>query len=215
MMRCDDLATAAAFVVHSSVRWDAAWQRPQEIFSRLARTCNVLYVESPVFLDDVVRPALDRSEPMPGIHRVVPRLPAMYAALEHATQVMVRTLLLEWLGSDTECRTRFESPVQWYCTAAPASAMLGAFDARAIVYDRLTDGGAETGDAVAVTTGATSSATSPADAHRERCIGERLLLAHADIVLNTGRAISEMTQACWERMAAEMLRLTRLPFGAS
>lgn len=139
MMRCDDLAATAAFVVHSPVRWDAAWQRPQEIFSRLARTCDVLYVERPVFLDDVRRPALDCTEPMPGIHRIVPRLPVMYATIEHAAQMMVRTLLLEWIDANAECRARFESPIQWYGTATPAPVMLDAFDARAIVYDRVTD----------------------------------------------------------------------------
>ena len=174
-MRCDDLATAGAFLVHSPIRWDAAWQRPQEIFSRLARTCDVLYVETPVFLDDVVRPALDRSEPIPGVHRVVPRLPAMYAALGHATQVVVRTLLLELLGNDKECRARFESPVQWYCTPEPAAVMLGAFDERAVVYDRLTDevpmaDATPTSDTVALN----SAPYGAEDA--ERWTGERLLL---------------------------------------
>lgn len=101
-MRCDDLATAGTFLVHSPVRWDAACERPQEIFSRLARTCDVLYVETPLFLDDVARPALDRSEPVPGVLRLVPRLPAMYAALEHATQVIVQALLNDLLGAFAE-----------------------------------------------------------------------------------------------------------------
>lgn len=71
----------------------------------------MLYVERPVFLDDVRRPALDCTEPMPGIHRIVPRLPVMYATIEHAAQMMVRTLLLEWIDANAECRARFESPI--------------------------------------------------------------------------------------------------------
>lgn len=175
----------------------------------------MLYVERPVFLDDVRRPALDCTEPMPGIHRIVPRLPVMYATIEHAAQMMVRTLLLEWIDANAECRARFESPIQWYGTATPAPVMLDAFDARAIVYDRVTDEDLEDQTRASVDDAVHRSerpGTAATDTHHQRCLGERLLLAHADIVFSTGRTLSEKTQACWERMVAEMLCLARLPF---
>ena len=46
-------------VVHSHLRWDFVWQRPQQILSRLAANAPVLFVEEPMFLDDLAVPRLD------------------------------------------------------------------------------------------------------------------------------------------------------------
>ena len=61
-------------IVHSHLRWDFVWQRPQQILSRFGRSRPVLYVEEPVFADDLSGGSLDVSQPAPGVYRVVPRL---------------------------------------------------------------------------------------------------------------------------------------------
>src|SRR4028119_912697 len=49
------LAFASDFplIVHSHLRWDFVWQRPQQLLSRMAATAPVLFVEEPIPLDDV------------------------------------------------------------------------------------------------------------------------------------------------------------------
>src|SRR5918999_6233818 len=65
-------------IAHSHLRWDFVWQRPQQILSRLAAASRVLFVEEPIFLDDVRRPRLALSAPHPGVTRAVPQLPARW-----------------------------------------------------------------------------------------------------------------------------------------
>jgi len=64
-------------IVHSHLRWDFVWQRPQQVLSRLAATRDVLFVEEPVFSDDSAVPLLHVTQPMERIHRAVPRLPVI------------------------------------------------------------------------------------------------------------------------------------------
>src|SRR3954463_4578435 len=70
-------ASSAGFplIVHSHLRWDFVWQRPQQLLSRLARHAPVLFVEEPIFLDDASRPRLDITTPFANVLRVIPRLP--------------------------------------------------------------------------------------------------------------------------------------------
>ena len=60
-------------IVHSHLRWDFVWQRPQQILSRLAANHPVLFIEEPMAGE---APGLDVSEPVANVVRVVPRLPA-------------------------------------------------------------------------------------------------------------------------------------------
>src|SRR5690349_15601345 len=62
-------------IVQSHLRWDFVWQRPQQILSRLAEHRPVLFVEEPLYLDDVSAPRLDISVPHANVFRAVPRLP--------------------------------------------------------------------------------------------------------------------------------------------
>jgi len=52
-------------IVHSHLRWDFVWQRPQQILSRFGRSRPVLYVEEPVFADDIAAGSLDVSTAEP------------------------------------------------------------------------------------------------------------------------------------------------------
>ena len=125
----------APFVVHSHLRWDFVWQRPQQLLSRLAATSPVLFVEEPIWADDVATPALDLSSPMRGLTRVIPRLPGSLRGDGDASIIATRTLLLQAMARGGALAGQFTAPVQWFYTPMPAPAMLGAFGERAVVYD--------------------------------------------------------------------------------
>ncbi|HEX5971957.1 MAG TPA: glycosyltransferase [Gemmatimonadaceae bacterium] len=125
----------ASYVVHSHLRWDFVWQRPQQLLSRLARRGPVLFVEEPVHGDDVAVPRLDMSQPHEGILRAVPRLPEGLRGRYDESIAVVRDLLIRQLADDGPLGGRFDRPVHWFYTPMPAPAMIGAFDERIVVYD--------------------------------------------------------------------------------
>lgn len=168
-----DVISARPIIVHSHLRWDFVWQRPQQLFSRFARSRDVLYVEEPQFLDDVVRPVVDRSEPQPNVHRIIPQLPSSYRDSESATLTAVRTLLLDLVGATGELAHRFDTPIQWFYTPMPAPTMLGAFGEGAVVYDCMDEW--------------TQFRFAPA----ELVPRERYLLARTDVVFASGRALAD------------------------
>ena len=67
----------APIIVHSHLRWDFVWQRPQQLLSRFAQRSRVLFVEEPIYLDDIGDARLDLSRPMERVHRAVPMLPVV------------------------------------------------------------------------------------------------------------------------------------------
>jgi glycosyltransferase involved in cell wall biosynthesis len=155
-------------IVHSHLRWDFVWQRPQQILSRLARRRPVLYVEEPVFAADARRASLDVSHPSAGVHRVVPRLPGAVRESYDDALTAVRALLLDLVGGGGPLAGRFDDAIQWFYTPMPARTMLGAFGERAVVYDCM--------DELAQFRFAPPDLTSR----------ERLLMACADIVFTGG-----------------------------
>jgi len=127
--------TGTPIIVHSHLRWDFVWQRPQQLLSRLARREPVLFVEEPIHDDSVAEPRLDVSLPHEGVYRVVPFLPARLRGHFDESVSMVRDLLLQQLADDGPLGGRFCRPVHWFYTPMPAPAMIGAFGERAVVYD--------------------------------------------------------------------------------
>jgi len=125
----------APIIVHSHLRWDFVWQRPQQLLSRLALRNRVLFIEEPIYLDDVVTPRLDLSEPMPRVHRAVPMLPGALRGEYDKSIVQIRELTRRQLAADGALAGMFARPIQWFYTPMPAPAMIGAFDERAVVYD--------------------------------------------------------------------------------
>jgi glycosyltransferase involved in cell wall biosynthesis len=168
-----DVTSARPILVHSHLRWDFVWQRPQQLISRFACSRDVLFVEEPLFLDDVTKPVLEGSEPLPNVHRIIPRLPASYRDSESATHHVVRTLLLELVGTGGRLAHRFEAPIQWFYTPMPAPVMLGAFGERLVVYDCM--------DELA------QFRFAPAELVQR----ERFLLARSDVVFAGGRSLAE------------------------
>ncbi len=153
-------------VVHSHLRWDFVWQRPQQILSRLAARHPVLFVEEPVIEDGL--PALRICEPHPNVVRVVPVLPPRHAGSVDPHAHVVLPLLRDAMATHPLLAGRFARPVQWFYTPMPAPAYIGALDEIGVVYDCM--------DELA------SFRFAPTDIARR----ERYLLAQADLVFTGG-----------------------------
>ncbi len=126
----------APLLVHSHLRWDFVWQRPQQLLSRFAQHAPVLFVEEAVFVDDLTTPSLDITQPVRGVTRVIPRLPStLFHDADGALAVVRKTLQQALARGGALGNGQFAAPVQWFYTPMPAPAMLGAFGERAVVYD--------------------------------------------------------------------------------
>ena len=125
----------SSLIVHSHLRWDFVWQRPQQLLSRLSEQSPVLFVEEPIYLDDAVDGRLDLSKPMESVYRVVPMLPAALRGAYDESMLLVRELLGRLLAADTALGRVFSQPSHWFYTPMAAPAMIGAFNEVGIVYD--------------------------------------------------------------------------------
>ena len=153
-------------VVHSHLRWDFVWQRPQQILTRLARHHPVAFVEEPMFGDDDAHVVI--SAPHRNVVRVVPMLPhAARGEVDRQGETVAR-MLEEAFDQHPLLRRRFDEAIEWFYTPMAARTMLGRLGPVGVVYDCM--------DELAQFRGA------PADL-AER---ERELLAHADTVFTGG-----------------------------
>jgi glycosyltransferase involved in cell wall biosynthesis len=125
----------APLIVHSHLRWDFVWQRPQQLLSRLSERADVLFVEEPIYLDDVAIPRLEISEPIANVCRVVPMLPASMRTSYDQSATITCELLRREMAADGLFGNRYDRPVQWFYTPMAAPAMIGAFGELAVVYD--------------------------------------------------------------------------------
>ncbi|HKP15344.1 MAG TPA: glycosyltransferase [Gemmatimonadaceae bacterium] len=122
-------------IVHSHLRWDFVWQRPQQLLSRLSQRGDVLFVEEPIYVDDIGEERLDITRPMERVHRVVPLLPGALRGEYDASISVIREAVRRRLAEDGALGRLFAQPIQWFYTPMPAPAMIGAFNERAVVYD--------------------------------------------------------------------------------
>ena len=160
-------------IVQSHLRWDFVWQRPQQILSRLAEQRPVLFVEEPMYLDDVSSPRLDISVPHANVFRAVPRLPgALRDDIERGI-AETRTLVQDAISPSGQLKRMFNNPVQWFYSPFTAPAMLGAFAEVAVVYDCMDE------------------LSQFRFAHPDLVRRERLLLANADVVFTGGYKLYE------------------------
>ena len=120
-----------SFVVHSHLRWDFVWQRPQQIFSRLARDHHVLFVEEA--LHEPGEPRLRIIEAQPGVVRAIPVTPAAQEADEHC-EVLV-PLLRHAIQTHPLLVGRFDTVVQWFYSPMCAPGTAARLGERALVYD--------------------------------------------------------------------------------
>ncbi|HEV7838178.1 MAG TPA: glycosyltransferase, partial [Gemmatimonadaceae bacterium] len=158
-------------IVHSHLRWDFVWQRPQQILSRLAAHAPVLFVEEPIFLDDLSTGRVDISVPFANVFRAIPHLPGSFRDDQDGAIAAVRSLVQESIGDKGQLRARFTNPIQWFYSPVTAPAMLGAFNEIAVVYDCMDE------------------LAQFKFAHPDLARRERLLLANADVVFTGGHKL--------------------------
>jgi glycosyltransferase involved in cell wall biosynthesis len=161
-------------VVHSHLRWDFVWQRPQQLLSRLAANGSVLFVEEPVYVDDAADARLEVTRPDVAVYRAIPMLPAALRGRYDESIATVRDLLRHRLAGDAALSGLFHQPIQWFYTPMPAPAMIGAFDERAVVYDCMDE--------------LSKFRFAPA----ELIDREAYLMAHADVVFTGGYHLWEL-----------------------
>lgn len=158
-------------IVHSHLRWDFVWQRPQQILSRMAATAPVLFVEEPVFVAHASSARFEISSLHAGVTRAVPMLPARHSSEPDEGLAEVRRLLRRCLAPGGPLTGSFADPMHWFYTPMPAPAMLGAVGACGVVYDCMDE--------------LSKFRFAPADLPRR----ERLLLASADVVFTGGHSL--------------------------
>ncbi len=169
---------AVPLIVHSHLRWDFVWQRPQQLLTRFAKQAPVFFLEEPVFVDDLAEGVLDVTMPHLNVYRAVPKLPAAARADDYDTAVAkVRTLALAALGAQSASHgitaNAFNGAVQWFYTPMPAPAMLGAFHESGVVYDCMDE------------------LAQFRFAHPDLMRRERLLMAQSDVVFTGGYKLWE------------------------
>jgi glycosyltransferase involved in cell wall biosynthesis len=165
--------TAQPLIVQSHLRWDFVWQRPQQILSRLAEHSPVLFVEEPLFLDDIPSPKLDITIPYANVFRAVPRLPGRLRDDSERGIADIRNLVQEAISPEGHLKRLFKNPVQWFYSPFTAPAMLGAFNEVGVVYDCMDE------------------LAQFRFAHPDLARRERLLLAQADVVFTGGYRLYE------------------------
>lgn len=161
-----------SIIVHSHLRWDFVWQRPQQTHSRLAQDFSILFLEEPIYTDDMDK-QLQLSTPQANILRAVPYLPTALRDDYDASVIAVRGLLRAIFAADRILATKFKIPILWFYTPMPTAAMLGQFRECAVVYDCM--------DELAQFHGAPNGIAAR----------ETALLAKADIVFTGGRKLYE------------------------
>lgn len=121
-----------SIIVHSHLRWDFVWQRPQQIFSRLARDHCILFLEDPLW--EQPRTELYVTEPCSNVVRVIPAFSTPACPVDEYCEKLI-PLLREALRSHALMAGRFEKPIQWFYSPMTAPVMLDKLEAVSIVYD--------------------------------------------------------------------------------
>jgi glycosyltransferase involved in cell wall biosynthesis len=160
-------------IVHSHLRWDFVWQRPQQILSRLAAHTPVLFLEEPIFLDDLNDARLEITVPYANVFRAVPYVSAKLRDDSDNSIATVRALAQDAITGRGKLNNLFVNPIQWFYSPATAPSMLGAFNEVGVVYDCMDE----------------LSQFRFADPDLPR--RERLLLRNADVVFTGGHKLYE------------------------
>ena len=120
-------------IVHCHLRWDFVWQRPQQIFVRLAARHRIAFIEEPLTDDGETRLAV--SEPIPNIVRIVPTLHRAEGLPVDAQWAALLPHLQRAFSDHPLLAGRFGRAIHWFYSPMVAPAMLGKFDTAAVVYD--------------------------------------------------------------------------------
>jgi UDP-galactopyranose mutase len=152
----------------SHLRWDQAFQRPQQLMKRFTKGCRVFYVEEPVY-EAGGPPGMRLQRTGEGVWRVMPILPAGVKAAE-------RVRMLRELVDDLVAEWAMERFLLWYY--APTAVELTAhLRPVGVVYDCTSETHGWLGERSNVAK------------------NERRLLRSADVVFTAGRSVHEAKRA--------------------
>ncbi|HWI13533.1 MAG TPA: glycosyltransferase [Burkholderiales bacterium] len=157
-----DTAGDLPIVVHSHLRWDFVWQRPQHILTRLAANHRVVFIEEPVWGDHPS--GLDITQAARNVVRIVPR---MRTGAEREADDLPCAIQAAFDKHEL-LRGDFSRVIHWFYTPMAAPVFLGKFEAAAVVYDCMDE--------------LSKFRFAPEDLRRR----ERLLLKEADVVFTGG-----------------------------
>lgn len=123
-------------IVHSHLRWDWVWQRPQQFLSRLSKRHRILFVEGPLVVQ-AGDPPCARLRPVPEFPNITvmqTEFPeSSFGNGEWVDRQRCR-LLKEALQSPNLLR-KFDNPVHWFYDPMAVTAHAGQFGEMATVYD--------------------------------------------------------------------------------
>lgn len=160
----------APILVHSHLRWDFVWQRPQQIFSRLAQHHPILFLEDPIEGHGLRR--LEITVVQSNIVRVVPVLPKFARTMSVDEQSLSTLALLKHaLLEHPLLKSTYANPIQWFYSPMSAKVFMNKFQASVVVYDCM--------DELA------NFKFAPPDLS----LREEALLAHANIVFTGGHQL--------------------------
>ncbi len=137
-IRTIDLASSKEdfpIIVHSHLRWDWVWQRPQQFHCRLSERHPILFVEGPTVSDGITTGQVTLREvtAYPNIVLLQMQMPASRwsdgAWVDAERRRLVKSVLAGPLGR------KFRDPVQWFYDPMAVTAFAGHMDESAIVYD--------------------------------------------------------------------------------
>lgn len=122
-------------LVHSHLRWDWVWQRPQQFLSRLSRKHPVLFVEEPMAVDGISKPraVLREVVDLPDVTVLRTEFPSAILSDRELVDAEQKRLVTTTLTGHLS--ERFERPVQWFYDPMATIAFAGQMNERAIVYD--------------------------------------------------------------------------------
>jgi glycosyltransferase involved in cell wall biosynthesis len=124
-----------SIIVHSHLKWDWVWQRPQQFLSRLSRKHSVLFVEAPEACDETpaTRVHLREVTELPNVNVLQIKVPSARWSdtpwVDKERRRVLESLLSGPLGQ------KFTSIVQWFYDPMAVTAIAGQFDEQLIVYD--------------------------------------------------------------------------------
>ncbi len=133
--RTTESAANHPIIVHSHLRWDWVWQRPQQFLSRLSERHKILFVET-LPPDPELSSVLARFKPaenFPNITILRLQFPAWRWNDGDYVDRERRRLVSEFV--EGPAAGQFGNPVQWFYDPMAVTAFAGKMNERLIVYD--------------------------------------------------------------------------------